>query len=205
LFTHYCIPPQYTANISMYVYNNENRSETTINDLNMSVKLVNTYIVILKSNTVLEEVAVKSGIGYSAEQIAGMISATSVNDTEVFEIKVTSKSAEHARIIAQTITEVAPVEIMRVVKAGSVEIIDTVQQNPPQTSPNIIQNITIGVLLGFILAAAMVMISWMLDKTIRSEKEVTDAFGYPVLGSIPVFEKLKSRGEKYAKEKPPEN
>ena len=197
--TWFFISPQYTARVSMYVYNNQSRQEATINDINMSVKLVSTYIVILKSDTVLIEVASQSGLGYTMGQLKNMISASPVGGTEIFEVKVTSKNPEHARIIATTIAEIAPKEIMRVVKAGSVEIIDQAQQNPPKTTPNNTTNTLIGVFMGFVLAVMIIFIDRMLDKTVKNEKDLIDIFGYPVLGAVPSIKNTKSEAYKYGR------
>jgi len=197
VFTAFCIKPQYTARVSLYVYNKESRQETTINDINMSVKLVGTYIVILESDTVLSEVSEQSGLGYSVSQLKSMINASSVGDTEVFEVKVTSHNPDHARIIAETIASVGPKEIMRVVKAGSVEIIDNAQKNPPKTAPNEVTNTVIGVMIGFVLSVGIIIIQMMLDRTVKDEKELAEIFKYPVLGAIPSMKTTKSEAYKY--------
>ena len=194
------VQPTFTANISMYVYNDTNGKETTINDINIASKLVNTYIVILKSNTVLQEVADQSGLNYTIIQLKDMISAASVNNTEVFNVYVTATDPEVARIIAQSISEVAPAEIIRVVKAGSVEIIDPPQQNPPQTSPNLTTNTLIGIFLGAALSIGIAILRWTLDKSVKDENGLTETFEYPILGSIPKFDGIKPKGDKYGKE-----
>ncbi|MDP4108865.1 MAG: Wzz/FepE/Etk N-terminal domain-containing protein, partial [Bacillota bacterium] len=197
--TLYLIKPLYTARVSMYVYNNEARKEATINDINMSVKLVGTYIVILNSDTVLKEVADQSGLSYKPQELKNMIRASSVDNTEVFEVKVSSHSPEHACIIASTIEKIAPKEIMRVVKAGSVEIIDRAQKNPPKTFPSNAKNVLLGCLLGFLTAAAVIFIQKVLDKSIVNEKELTDIFSYPVLGSVPDFNKSRLEAYRYGR------
>lgn len=199
IITYSFIPPQYTAKVSMYVYNSQNRQQATLNDINMSVKLVGTYIVILKSETVLAEVASESNLNYTTLQLRDMISASSVDNTEVFEVKVTSENPDHARVIANTITKVAPKEIVRVVKAGSVEIIDQAQQYPPKTSPNNRMNILVGISLGLILSVGIIFINMTFDKTIKDEKELADVFRYPVLGAIPSIRKMKSEAYKYGR------
>ena len=60
LVTHFCIKPKYSATTKMYVYSNTDRISTdstiTSTELTASQDLVNTYIYILKSDTVLEAV-----------------------------------------------------------------------------------------------------------------------------------------------------
>ena len=60
LITHFCVKPRYSATTKMYVYSNTDRISTdstiTSTELTASQDLVNTYIYILKSDTVLEAV-----------------------------------------------------------------------------------------------------------------------------------------------------
>ncbi|MDD4715316.1 MAG: Wzz/FepE/Etk N-terminal domain-containing protein [Oscillospiraceae bacterium] len=193
----FVIPPKYTANLSMYVYNNQDRQNATINDLNMSVKLADTYVIILKSDTVLKEVTAESGLGYTVPQLGKMVSAQAVDNTEVFKVNITCKNREHARILAQTVANVAPKQIMRVVKAGGVELIDTPQQNPPKTSPHVIQNSVLGFFGGIVVMAVIILLRLMMDKTIKKESDLVETFGLPVLGSIPSFGRGGVKGAKH--------
>ncbi|MDP4109028.1 MAG: Wzz/FepE/Etk N-terminal domain-containing protein [Bacillota bacterium] len=197
--TYFFIPPEYTARVSMYVFNKQTPQEATISDIDMSVKLVGTYIVILKSDTVLSEVASESGLNYTAEQLRKMITASSVNNTEVFQVNIVSKNPKDAYILADTIAKVAPKEIIRVVKAGSVEIIDKSEKDPPKTGPAFLKITIIGAFLGFVLSVGIIFIAQMLDKTVKDEKDLADYFGLPVLGAVPNMKKSKSEAYRYGR------
>ena len=60
LVTHFAITPQYSSTVKMYVYSNSDRISTdssiSSSELDASQELINTYIYILKSDTVLEAV-----------------------------------------------------------------------------------------------------------------------------------------------------
>jgi len=188
--TAYHIAPQYTASISMYVYNAKD-GQITINDMTLATKLANTYIVILKSGTVLKLVTQNTGLSYSISQLGKMISAKAVGTTGVIQVEVTSENMDHARAIAKAIEDVAPKEIIRVVKAGSVEIIDPPEKSPPQTSPDFLKNLMIGVFTGAALSIGIVLLIKIRDQTIKKEDEIVAAFEYPLLSTIPGFSKRK--------------
>lgn len=183
----FVLDPTYTSRISMYVNNNTNRETTVanINDINASQKLVSTYIEILKSDNVLGKVAEATGLAYTPGQIRGMMSANSVNGTEIFEVKVTTEDAEEAALIANTIAEVSPEEIIRVVKAGSVELIDEAVPATNPTSPNVTLNTLIGMMLGGVLSVLGILVASMLDNRIHSEEDLKKHYDIPVLGAIP--------------------
>lgn len=187
LYTFLLVDPQYTAKTTLYIYNNDNRQTVgiTANDLTASQKLVDTYVLILKSDVVLQKVAKQSGLTYTVSQLNQMISASSMNGTEVLQVSVSSKVPQHAAKIANTVVSVGRDEIMRVVKAGSVEPIDvaTVPQVP--SSPNIPMNTVIGGLLGLVLSALAVIVLEMLDTRVKSEADLTNLFDAPIIGVVP--------------------
>ncbi|MGL4344877.1 MAG: YveK family protein [Cellulosilyticaceae bacterium] len=191
-FTKFMIDPQYTSKVTMFVSSNGNSNNASmvadLNAINTSQKLVNTYVEILKSETVLREVVEKSGLNYTTQDIRNMMSASSVNGTEIFEVKIVSGSAEDSALIANTIAKVAPEEIIRVVKAGSVELIDEAVPASAPSSPNTLLNTIIGIMLGGVLAVLGVLVAAMVDTRIKSEEDLEKNYEIPVLGVIPDIE-----------------
>lgn len=186
-FTKYMIPSQYTARVSMYVQNTERTPDTVVssNDFSASERLIRTYVEVLKSDAVLNKVVESLELPYTTNQIRGMMSSSSVNGTEIFEIRVVSNNAEHSALIANTIAEVGPEEIIRVVKAGSVELIDPAKVPKAPSSPNVMMNSIIGVMLGGVLSVLAVLVYAMLDTRIKTEADLGKAYEIPVLGTIP--------------------
>lgn len=191
----FVLDPTYTSRVSMYVNSNTERENTiaNLNDINASQKLVSTYIEILKSDNVLSKVITETGFTYTPEQIRKMLTASAVNGTEIFEVKVTTKDAHEAADIANTIAAVAPEEIIRVVKAGSVELIDEAVPATQPSSPNVLLNTVIGLMLGGVLSVLGVLVTEMLDNRIKHEDDLKKAFDFPILGTIPDLEDAATR------------
>lgn len=180
------IPKKYSASVSMFVYNQENRTNNiTSGDLQTSQKLVSTYIVILKSNSVLDKVSEELGGEFSSEDLRKMLTTGAINDTEAFNITITSQSPETAQKIVNTIAKVLPTEIKRVVKAGAVEVIDYARLPDKPSWPNVEINTLAAMLLGLLLSAAVVLLLEIADSAVRSEEDLSEAFEIPVLGVIP--------------------
>ena len=190
----YFVTPKYSATASLYVYNEANKSNgVTYSDLTTSQELVQTYIVVLKSNTVLNEVSKEIGGTYTADQIRDMLSASAIDNTEAFDVTITCANPEDAKKIANTIADVAPTEIIRVVKAGSVEVIDYAMTPAKPSSPNVPRNTAIGALAGLILAVIIAIVASMFDTVVRSEEDLTALFALPIIGSIPTIDISESR------------
>lgn len=186
-YSYWLITPLYSATTAMYVYNQQNRANSSItsSDLTTSQKLVSTYIVVLKSNSVLDKVSRDLDNKYSAQQIRKMLSASSIDGTEAFEIKVTHRDPEVAQTIANTIAYAAPAEIIRVVKAGAVEVIDYAGLPETPSYPNIKLNTAIGAFAGLAVAILIVLLMAMADTKVHTEEDLTEVFEIPILGVIP--------------------
>lgn len=191
------ITPQYEASVKLFVNNSRagQADITSISDLNASERLVNTYMEIVKSNTVLEKVAQNDNLDYSLDRLKKMVSTQAVQNTEIFYVKVTSDNPHHAQLLANRIAMDAPDEIMDFVEATSVKVIDFAILPTEQATPNVKLNTAIGLLLGLVLSVLLVLLLDMLDVTIRSEEDIKKLTDLPVLGTIPSIELLNDKGK----------
>lgn len=188
-YTELFVTPRYSTSCSLYVYSNVDRVNTrstiTGNELDVSQRLVDTYIVVLKSDTVLEKVIEELGLDMSASALRNKISCSQEGTTEVFRVTVTDPDPEKAAMITNKIAEVVPDEIVRVVKAGGVEVLDYAKVPTKPSYPNVKKNILIGLGVGFIAFFAFFYLYELFDTTISTERELEREFDLPVLGSIP--------------------
>lgn len=185
--SYFWIQPTYMSRMSMYVNNNKERTSTdlNINDINASQELVSTYIEILKSNTVLGKVIEDQHLKYSNNALRAMILASSVNGTEILQVEVRAKDPIEAANIANALAKVAPAEIIRVVKAGDVQLIDEAIPQSEPISPNISLNTLMGGLLGLILSILIFLVLELLDNHVKSLEDLRSHYQIPVLGDIP--------------------
>ncbi len=188
--TNFFIKPKYTSSVSFYVNNNNDNligssGTITASDLDASEKLVNTYIFVVKSGSFRSKVADKLGNKVTASQLKKMMTCSAVKDTLAFQVDVNSTSPELATEIANTVAEIAPQEIVRVLKVGGVEVIDyaSIPVNP--SSPNLKKNVLIGFTVALVLAFAVCFIKELFDTRIISESDLTREFDIPVLGTVP--------------------
>ena len=139
------MPVKYESYTTLYVKNG--RSDVVnedgavrLTDLNASKSLVTTYKTVLKSNTVMKETSKRLTAKYKREgkldeysrmlepdKIAKVFSMEAVEDTEVLKIKARTTSPEFTADVCNTIADIAPDFLIRVVGAGSVEVIDAAE------------------------------------------------------------------------------
>ena len=202
-YTYFMIDPLYQASALMYVNNSDisvGATSFSISnaDLTAAQKLVDTYVVILKSRTALNEVIREAELDYTYEELEKMITASAVNSTEIFKVVVTSTSAAEAEHIANTIADVLPDKIADIVAGSDVRIVDYAVVPAHRSSPSYTRNTAIGVLLGAVLCAAVVILGHLFDENIRSEDYLTHTYPeIPLLSVIPDMNQTKQKSGGY--------
>ena len=189
VYTSNFVTPMYRSRITIYVNNmmensNTNNHTITANDLATSQRLVSTYINILKSDRVLDVVAAEVG-GVSASDIRSMLTAASLNETEVFEVNISNSDPQLAATIANAIAKIAPRHIEDIVEGSSTKIIDEAKVASVPYSPNKAQNTTFGMIGGAVVAVCFVVLQALLDVRVKGEEDLAQISSAPVLGLIP--------------------
>lgn len=181
------VTPQYQANVTIYVNNNSSGDENYISssDLAVALRLVATYVNIIQSNTVLEEVVDEAGLLLSPDQVRRMISAEAVGETEMFRVTVTTPNPQMSADLANAIAKVAPDKIAEIIEGSSAKIIDYARVPEGRCSPNYVTNTIIGALVGAVLAIVVILLQSLLDVRVKTEEDLQNIYNIPVLGTIP--------------------
>lgn len=194
LISKFVAEPVYSTRITMYINNNRNSVSETINsnDISAAAMLATTYVEMIKSNSVLNEVAQRLQEEYEVEydykEIMAMISASAVNETQILEVRVSNTNPQHAKLIADEIANIAPEKITDFVEGSSIKIIDYATLPLAPSSPNVALNTIVGLFLGCILSLVVVMILEPMDTRIKSEEDLEKLFNIPIIGIIPEIE-----------------
>lgn len=184
------ITPMYSTTAKMYVNNIADSSTTnsgyiTNTGIEAAKKLVDTYVAILETPDTLNQVIEKSQVKYSCNQLLGMISADSVNETEVFYITVSAPSPEEAMLIANTITEVLPNRISEIVEGSSVRVVQNALMPTSIAYPDLTSHTLMGALLGFFISCVIILILELVDNTIHDMNYPTETYEVRTLAAIP--------------------
>lgn len=200
-YAFFFVTPKYKASAMMYVNNNSVSvagASFDLSDLNAAKSLVNTYLVILNSRNVLNEVIEKSGVDYSYKELKSMISAAPVDSTEVFEVVITSTDPKEAEQIANSICSILPKKIASIVESSSVRIVDSAVVPESKSSPNVTAYALVGMFVGFTVSCIVIMILKLRDNSITSEDYLLNNYKYPVLAVIPDFDDNQQKGKYYS-------
>lgn len=185
----FLMTPQYSSSAMMIVNTRQDvTSNVTSDQINSATKLVATYSIIIKSDTVLQQVIENLGLGMTYSELNSRVSVQAVDDTQVMKITVNSTSPEWAQTVCDEILAVSPDIIKEAVEAGSVKVISKASLNLNPFSPNIKKNTALGAMVGLVLALGIIVLQVLLDNKINTEEDVTKYLDMTVLGVIPQYD-----------------
>ena len=182
----FVVKPTYQSSVKMCVQPGE--GDLPVNtQLNYAQEIVKTYIEILKANSFYEQIRTESGLDYSTGQLKEMVSFSILNDTEVFQITVTSNSAQDAKLLADAAAKVTPIQITKAKSASTVSLIDPAVLPETPSSPNIAFNTFLGAVAGLLISAFVCILREVFDTRVHSQEELLKAYNLPILGVVPDF------------------
>lgn len=187
LYTRFFVTPLYQSSVSFYVNNGQRAEERITNsDISAAQNLVDTYIVILKYGTTLDDVIKDAKLNYTSSQLAGKINCAAINDTEVFQITVTDPSPEIAEKTAKSIEKILPIKVAAVIDGSTVRVVRTPSLPEHPSSPNIRRSTLIGAIVGALLGGLYAVVQFFLDDRIRNAPQLLkERYPFPVLAAIP--------------------
>ena len=180
------ITPQYTSETSLYVLTQQDSSTVTTSDLTAGSQLTSDYAQLVTSRPVLEQTITNAGIDMTTDELAECIAVTTPDNTRMLDISVTYPDPQKSREIADALRDAVGAQIISVMNIDAVNTVEDANLPTEPSSPNVTRNGLIGAILGLLLACGIVVITHMLDDTVKTPEDVDKYLGLTVLGSIPV-------------------
>ncbi|ETI67574.1 YveK family protein [Neobacillus vireti] len=150
----------------------------------------NTLQVIIKDSTVLDEVVKELGLPQSAEALFDQITVESVDNTQVVSISVIdsdpNRAAEIANKTAKVFIDGIPKIIPKIMDIKDVWFLSEakVKLTPINQSQNQTKLVLIALIAGVGIGIGLIFLLDSLDDSIRSNHEVEEILGLPVLGRV---------------------
>lgn len=189
IFTFFIQKPVYRASGTMIVaYEGLNEAAST--QYNFAKLISDTYVVFIK-DIVLDEVAEDTELSkiYLEKHL------TITNDSLLLKISYEAENPEFSQVVVRSIMDKA-LEIADSVDENGVPRYKMLNDNlkiiseaqPGTKVSSVLKNLLIGVVLGVVLAAAVVFVLELVDKSFRTHDEIERALALPVLATIPYYE-----------------
>ena len=202
LGTFFFVTPKYQSDVLFYVNNNSITAgdldlSITSSDISAAQSLVDTYIVILNTRDLLNDVIDYAGVDRTYSEIKSMIEAESVNGTEIFQVVVTSEDPVEAEKIADAIAYILPKRITTIIENTNTKVADSAVRATAPSSPSYTKDTLIGFLVGLVIMAALIILHELVDTTIRTEEDIAQICKHPVLVAVPDMESHAKGGYYY--------
>ncbi|WP_405131584.1 Wzz/FepE/Etk N-terminal domain-containing protein [Paenibacillus sp. FSL H8-0317] len=194
--------PIYEANAKLIVnqaYNAEGIPSLDIGSIQTNIKVINSYMEIIKSSAILDKVAATyPDLGMNGNQLAQNIRVSTANESQVMSLTAIGLSSEKAAKTVNAVAKVFESQVPVIMKVDNVTILS--EANPTELSKpinvNPIVNILISFLVGLLLAIGFVFLLEYLDDTLKTEDELEKELGIPALAVISKIKKEEARSSK---------
>ncbi len=185
VFYNYGAPIMYQSETSLYVEPQVNSNQVNYDSISSNQKMVKTYTEIIKSRKILTKVIKDLDKDYTVAELSKMLSVSSVSDTEIIIIKVTSEHKNEARDIANSIAEIFIEEIKETMDITNIKVIDEAIVNNEPVAPNKTLNCVIGSGLGVCIGLLLAFIIESMNTKIVTHEDVKKYLGLKTIGVIP--------------------
>ncbi len=183
----FMITPQYQSTATLYVFS-KSTSITSLTDLQVSSNLTADYQLAVSGRPVLEMVIANLRLNETYATLSKKLSVSNPSDSRFLEITITDPDPMRAKQIADEIAEVSAAYIAEKMDQDPPNVIQYGYADEDPVSPSIGRNTIIGGFLGALLAAALIIISYLLSDTVMTPEDVERKIGIQVLASLPLEE-----------------
>ena len=183
--------PVYLSSTKMYVLAGEGGTLTT-GDLQAGSLLTRDYEEIIRSRQVTETVIADLGLTDSTgerlmshEELLEKISVSTPSDTRVVQISARDSDPYRACDIANAVRDAAARRIGEVMTGQTVQVVDPANIPQQPEGPDVAKNGLTAGIIGALAAAAIVVIRFLTDDTVRTSDDVERYLKLSTLGVIP--------------------
>lgn len=187
----FLITPEYESTTKIYILNKQDNANVTYSDLQMGTQLTKDYEELIQSRFVLEEVIQQLDLDMGYTTLKSKVSVSTLTDTRIISIKVKDQNPAMAMNIANAIRDAASVHITNVMDIEAVNVAEIANMPTAKAGPNVQKNTMVGGMLGVLLVAAVTVIVYLMDDTIKTADDVEKYLNLSTLALIPMKENEK--------------
>lgn len=178
------LTPMFTSTSMIYVISKET-TLTSLADLNLGSKLTEDYKVLVTSRTVMEDVIEELSLPMNYRQLRSKISLENPRDTRILRINVMDKDPKMAKEITDAVANASSNYIADIMELNPPKIIEYGEVANTKTGPKTGRNTVLAALLSVIAIMALITLNVITDDTIKTEDDIEESFGIPVIAVIP--------------------
>lgn len=177
---------KYEAKTQILVNQDKGVQEQQYQVTQSDLQLINTYIGILHSPLILNEVIENLRLHTLPTDLSKKVRVTSEENSKIMNIIVEDATAQDAVNIANEIVRVFEKKIPKIMNIKNVNILmeATVLESIKPVFPNHLLNLIVGAISGLVLSILVFIFKQISNKSFSSEEEIIKTLDIPVLGVI---------------------
>lgn len=195
--TYNFIVPVYKAETTLFAGKEPNKiASLDISDLNLNQRLVTDYREIVLSRLVARQVIEDLGLDMGIVTFQRRVTVEAVRDSRFFKIAFESTSPKMAMDVANALGRTIIEKAADIIDVQNVIVIDAAELPVRPIKPNKVMNMAIAALLGLMFGVFLVYFLELLDRTVKTDRDVEKHLALSTIGEIPLFEGEDRRGVK---------
>jgi capsular exopolysaccharide synthesis family protein len=193
------MPKEYTATTRLFVAVAAESATDLAQGSSFAVKQMSSYAEVATSPQVLTPVIEQLGLRVSSEELAKSVEATAPANTVILEIAATdrnpARAAQIANAVGQRLTSAAT--LLTPKRQDGTEAVQVTTIAPAEvpeqaSSPKILQNLGLGLIIGLLLGVGVAVLRHVLDTKVRNESDVRALTDSPILGVVAYDQEVSS-------------
>lgn len=193
--------PTYTASVKMVIQITDELTGTSTsadNSISLATRVGETCKIIFKDKLFLEELSEAIDNKYNMSQLADMINISSIEDSEILGISVTTIDPQASADVANAFLKTAPFFLKNIY--NNTRIVALSEAEPP-TTPNYVDLESSAIkyaLVAFVLSSAVALLFEAINAKVKSDDNLFEIYGAPVFARIPNLLEAESRNNRYS-------
>lgn len=186
--TYFFMTPKYDASTQILV-NQSNENNTNLyqtNAVQTNVQLVNTYSVIINNPSVLNQVIKKMNLDMTTDELKDMLTVNTEQNSQAFTLTAETDSPSQSVKIVNNVANAFKSQVQKVMNVDNVSILSpaTISESSDPVKPKPMINLAIAFVVGLMVSVGSAFLLEYLDNTIKTEEDIEQVLGLPVLGSV---------------------
>lgn len=185
IYNAFITTPEYKAATTLLlVKSSEGTSSVTQADVTLNQKLVYTYTELVKSDTVLSEVANRIELNKSVGQLRKNVTIEAVKNTEILKISVLDSNKDDAATIANSIAEVFSEQVKEYYHMENIRVVDKAVAPSSPSNINPVKYAGIFAVVGFVISVGVILVLNLFDSTVKNDKDIEKTLNIKTLASF---------------------
>lgn len=183
--TKFLITPEYSASSMIYILT-KTTSVTSLADIQMGTQLTADFEILATSRPVIEEVIDNLKLDYTYDELVAMISTDNQSDTRILRFTVSDKDPKEAKEIANELADATAERVAYVMSSDKPKVVEEAVVPKEPSSPNTKKNTALGALAFAFVAAAIIVIRYLMNDTIQNEEDIKKYLNLHMLAAVPL-------------------